>query len=330
MTESLNFNFTHFNKDEKLVFQYFLDNLNIELFDIKNCSQLEKYAYYLFNAALNKKKYYVNLGKIYFEVRNYERSFHWFNIAAENNDSYAFYRMGSIYQKGLSNDNFTLIPDDNKAYEYILKAAQNGLVSAQCRLGCYFEQGIGVPQNNETALKWYKKAAMKNNSYAICAIANFYELGLAGLKKNYEEAKRMYTVAEANNYGWAKYKLGNFHEFGLGVPINLETALQKYQEAKELECRMATYHIGTWYENGIYFEKDFNAAMKLYIESVKDLSTHSIFRMNDNSHHACYHIGEIYEKGENVERNIEVAKEWYTYAAYHGSTAAKNKLATII
>lgn len=49
--------------------------------------------------------------------------------------------------------------NDDKAYEWFQKAAEQGNAMAQCNLGLMYGSGHGVPQDDIKAFEWYQKAA---------------------------------------------------------------------------------------------------------------------------------------------------------------------------
>ena len=54
--------------------------------------------------------------------------------------------------------------------KWLLKAAEQGNMTAQLNLAALYENGWGVPKNIEEALKWYQKAAEQGNSSAQSAV----------------------------------------------------------------------------------------------------------------------------------------------------------------
>ena len=63
---------------------------------------------------------------------------------------------------------------DEKAAEWYLKAAEQGLASAQCKLGVMYEDGTGVEQSDEKAVEWVLKAAEQGNADAQCNLGWMY------------------------------------------------------------------------------------------------------------------------------------------------------------
>jgi len=47
------------------------------------------------------------------------------------------------------------------------KSAEQGNVDAQANLGIMYKRGLGVPQNDDTAVFWLKKAAAQGDTDAI-------------------------------------------------------------------------------------------------------------------------------------------------------------------
>ncbi|WP_372814542.1 tetratricopeptide repeat protein [Psychrobacter sp.] len=82
-------------------------------------------------------------------------------ILSNQNTAAEIYELGVAYYEGDS------VPeDDDKAFEWYTKAADQGLDVAQLNIGGLYENGYGVPQDYDTAFEWYKKAADQGNQEA--------------------------------------------------------------------------------------------------------------------------------------------------------------------
>lgn len=93
-------------------------------------------------------------------------------------------------------------PDFNEAK---LKA-QKGDPKAQFELGvCYF-YGKGVSENEEEAVKWWRKAANQGLAEAQFNLARCYENG-EGIQRNYAEAMKWYRKAAEQGHEDAKESL---------------------------------------------------------------------------------------------------------------------------
>ena len=61
-----------------------------------------------------------------------------------------------------------------KAVEWYLKAAEQGLADARNVLGLMYKNGLGVEQSYEKAVEWYLKAAEQGNADAQCNLGWMY------------------------------------------------------------------------------------------------------------------------------------------------------------
>jgi TPR repeat protein len=152
--------------------------------------------------------------------QDYDKAKHYFTIAADKNDYIAINNLGSIYQKGqgVSIDlekaeqfylrsaliglpdamyNLSLLykdrNDPNLAFYWMEKASESvDLPNAVYQLGLMYQDGYGTPQNNDSALKQFLKAADIGMYEAMYMAgkqlidANNYELGISLLNKSAE------------------------------------------------------------------------------------------------------------------------------------------------
>lgn len=61
------------------------------------------------------------------------------------------------------------------AVEWWLKAAEQGSAAAQIYLGDAYENGKGVPQSYEKAIEWYQIAANRGSGYAKQKIMDIWK-----------------------------------------------------------------------------------------------------------------------------------------------------------
>ncbi|MCZ6482852.1 MAG: peptidoglycan-binding protein, partial [Alphaproteobacteria bacterium] len=97
------------------------------------------------------------------------------------------------------------------------KAAEQGHVSAQFRLGIMYAKGRGVRRDYAEALKWYRKAAERGHSNAQLSVGARYERG-QGVTRDYAKAVMWYRRAAKQGYPWALRNLGLMYYRGKGVP----------------------------------------------------------------------------------------------------------------
>lgn len=109
--------------------------------------------------------------------------------------------LGVCYKNGIA-----VKKDEERGFEYLLKAAMTDLSEAEFNVACCYELGIGTDIDYFEALKWYKKAARHYNEDAIFNIGNFYMQGL-GVEPDYEQAIEWFSKLDEQDYE-AQYCIG--------------------------------------------------------------------------------------------------------------------------
>jgi len=70
---------------------------------------------------------------------------------------------------------------------------------AQNNLGLIYADGLGVPQNYATAVKWYRKAAEQGHAIAQSNLGVMYRDG-EGVSRDYVEAHKWFSLAATREY----------------------------------------------------------------------------------------------------------------------------------
>lgn len=127
--------------------------------------------------------------------------------------------------------------------------AENGNAEGQYWLGTLYSNGMGVPQSDAVALKWFGLAADQEHAGAQYNIGLMHANGW-GLDMNVEEAKKWYRRAAENGSPEAQFSLGDMYDGGWGMESNYTEAFiwlslaaaQEHSEAihrvKELKGKM--------------------------------------------------------------------------------------------
>lgn len=196
--------------------------------------------------------------------QNFELALYWFNEAAMRGYSAARLQVAKMLQKGegtqpdkaaaaqwyellVDEENLEALnnlaimykngdgvpQDDDKAYEYMFRAATNGDRNAAFNLGKWFEQGSrqrDVDLNE--AESWYRRAAENGhldalNNWGVIKARGAELTRILGSdpKPEVDEALRVFTNAVKQGNGLAAYNLAQFYRFGCGVKQNDERAL---------------------------------------------------------------------------------------------------------
>lgn len=108
----------------------------------------------------------------------------------------------------LAHESFAAGPRSRSIQEEQMLAEQ-GDADAQCQLGLYYMNGIGVGRDEDEAVKWLEKAANKNHAQAQ------YNLGIYYAKFSDDEARslavRWLNEAVKQDYADAEYNLAKLY-----------------------------------------------------------------------------------------------------------------------
>jgi uncharacterized protein len=207
---------------------------------------------------------------------------------------------------------------DRGDYATLLKLpkplAEQGDPYAQSFLGVMYENGRGVPQDYDEAVKWYRLAAAKGDAHAQYNLGVMYENG-KGVPKNYDQAIKCYRLAAGQGNADAQYNLGAMYANGVGVPTDGKEAFKWFRLAAEQGNAGAQYGLGVMYQRGLGVPKDSAEAIDMYRLAAEQ-----------GSADAQYHIGWMYEHGQGVPKDDKEAFKWFRFAAEQGNVTAQYNL----
>ena len=121
--------------------------------------------------------------------------------------------------------------------------AQNGDTQAQVLIGRCYENGLGVPQDFETAAKWYQLAAENGNAEAQMLIAYACEAG-AGVPRDPQAAVRWMERAAGNGSAEAEFALSQRYIAGDVLPKDHKRAFQWALKAARQGNPQAQRYVG--------------------------------------------------------------------------------------
>ena len=106
----------------------------------------------------------------------------------------AVFLMGTAYDEGLGKE-----PDAASAFQWHLRAAEEGHVLGQHNVGNQYQQGRGVDQDPAAAVHWWRLAAERGDAITQLRLGEAYERGF-GIPQDLEAATRWYaSAANAGN-----------------------------------------------------------------------------------------------------------------------------------
>lgn len=188
-----------------------------------------------------------------YEPHNIQSALYWYELAAQNGDIYAMYMAGLGYQLGWSgkvdvdrantyysnanaNDDSArarrevaqfFADRDNAMYNFELAyrwyemAAEMGDIPSQLTLADLYENDGRVEKNALYAIKWYGRAAAKNDPYAQYSLGVIYLQGDDNIiKPDYNQAIMWIEKSACQQFVAAESLLARLYYTGKGVPQN--------------------------------------------------------------------------------------------------------------
>lgn len=194
--------------------------------------------------------------------------------------------MGACYRKGEGVEQ-----NDSKAFEWYLKAAEQGDRDAQYNLGLMYRKGKGVEQSESKAFEWYLKAADQGDADAQIIVGYMYQKGI-GVGQNDNKAVEWYRKAVENGNSDAQCNLGGMYYEGRGVEQNDSKAVELYLKAAELGNAQALCNMGVMYIEGRGVEKNYRTAAELFRKASKG-----------GDEQGTINLGQMYMNGDGVEQS---------------------------
>ena len=133
--------------------------------------------------------------------------------------------------------------------------ARQGDVRAQYRLAQMYADGIGVAEDDEEALHWFRQAADQGSLEAQSELALMYSLG-RGVRRDHTRAAYWYARLADAGHATAQYLLGVMHEDGTGVERDASRAFFWYRRAAEQGFVGAQVKLGEMYSQGRGVSRD--------------------------------------------------------------------------
>jgi len=217
----------------------------------------------------------------------------------------------------------------DKAAQLQEKALQ-GDAQAAFELGEIHATGVGVPQNDTEAVRWYRIAAEKGNIKAQSLIGTAYHCGIGFAVDDVQATQWLNKAAEQMD-PLAQFQLGEGFESGwAGQQDNTEaykwyllSASQGYTKAAKKVTSIENIINKTQRIDGQKRAFDFRAErVKKEIEPNDQL----IKAAEKGDPDAQYKLGAAYSFGNGLPKNDIKSVEWLTRAAQQGQSEAQFEL----
>ena len=140
-------------------------------------------------------------------------------------------------------------PEEVKTFEKDKAKANLGDADGQFGVGLWYAKGVGVPENMNQAVYWWKLAAMQGHPLAQLNMGYSHTMGVGGTTKDFSQAVIWFKKAADHEVTDAFEALGMCYKTGQGVPkdeieayayFNLAGASKESarRKASEMEVKM--------------------------------------------------------------------------------------------
>lgn len=123
--------------------------------------------------------------------------------------------------------------------------AKRGDPDAQCQLGMYYQEGLELAPDNQTAAMWFRRAAGQGHAVAQLALGRMYLTGEGVLPDEIQAVKWIRQAAE-QGFAPAQDELAVLYSEGVGVMQDAVEALNWAAKAAEQGYPEAQYRLGCW------------------------------------------------------------------------------------
>ena len=188
--------------------------------------------YCVLSAQKGDKNAQVSLGNRYYKGdgfrRNYHRALYWYQEAAKQEDPYGLKNAADMFLVGEG-----CKKDVNRAIDYYLRAIKAYNYDAAYPLGEIYASGKkGLKKDYALAVKYYELAYLNNDDVdAAYAYAELVSKGKGVESPDYTKALRAYEFAANEGHLPSIKKTGEYYLKGIGVNKDYECALRYYLEA---------------------------------------------------------------------------------------------------
>ena len=152
-------------------------------------------------------------GKKFFDSGDYTKAYNIYTQGDKNGNIYCSFAMAQclMYGYGTKKDEASSQKIFKRIFPVLKDMAEQGDTTAQIQVGCMYELGAGVEQNEEQAVYWFMQAAKQGDAEAQYFLAGRYADGI-GVERNYEQALYWCTQAVENGYEDAQELLDDLYD----------------------------------------------------------------------------------------------------------------------
>jgi TPR repeat protein/serine/threonine protein kinase len=213
---------------------------------------------------------------------------------------------------GLSYLNGLGVPmDETTGVRWLHKAADQDCVEAFVLLGACYSDGVGVAKDEAAGVSWFRKAADTGDARAQYYLGTFYFNG-SGVAKDEVKAVEWYHKAADQGEARAQYQLGRCYLLETGVAKDDTKAVEWFRKAADQGYSKSQSNLGRCYAQGIGVALDQAEAVGWYKKAAVQ-----------GEIGAQYFLGKCFANGTGVTKNEAEAVNWFRKSADQGHAASQ-------
>ncbi|KAG0249387.1 hypothetical protein DFQ27_000147, partial [Actinomortierella ambigua] len=224
------------------------------------------------------------------------------NRKATLNDVDAQVSLAEMYETGGNG-----VPNDNEmAFVWYLRAAQQGHVDAMARVGDMYAEGRGTEQSDDEAARWHKQATDQRPNLDSSGSSLRVMMDVLDTNQDRVQARAEIQAAERGD-ARAQFNVGCMYFSGRGVEESDVEAVKWFTMAASQGHPNAQNNLGVMYENGQGVEQSDVEAVEWYTKAA-----------NQGDPDGQSSLGRMYLDGRGVDQSDIEAVKWFTKAADQG------------
>jgi TPR repeat protein len=243
-------------------------------------------------------------------TRDLAKAMEYYYLAAKQGHSVAQFNLGRIYQNGLKHGLQQIKPNAQLAENFLMRAANQGIVAAHHQLGVfYYSAGQQIQQKLDRATP-AQIAEWHTNKEAIAAWDKNGDNRISpDENQQFQVAQVSFVKAAKQEHGPSQHALGVMYLQGMGVPANPKAAAQWLEKAARHQVPEALYNLALLYERGLGVRPNVTYAFTLYDQAA------NLGQAQSQQGHppSQYNLGLFYYQGRDAgtRLSVEVPKEFH-------------------
>ncbi len=256
------------------------------------------------------------LGEFYIAQGEGPKAWPLLKASAKQKDPEGLFALGYCYETGQCGEK----QNYKKAVKYYKKAAQKNNSEAMYRLALLTHDGDGTKADVKKAVSYMLQAADLGSASAIYFLALAYTNGQEadGIKQDYKKAVPLWKKLAAAGQGEACFNLGYFYYYGYGVQQDLEQAFAWDLCAAQRGLPQGQYQVGLAYIRGEGVPEDVSQGMQ-WIQQAADQGFEPAQQWLSTASYFLYTGPDLGEKGIGKVESVPHLKK----RAEEGSAAAQ-------